>query len=153
MKTLIFVLISCSLFAQLETINVYYGLDISYLTRKDTVLMSLRKWNDVVGILRVQNTAIVDYKSLSGKYEKDIRDAELQITEYKGIVKNLDEKVNIYQGAYNMSADKIVELNNLWQQGMKYANNERKRGIFIGTTWGIIGGFAAGIITSVILFK
>ena len=115
--------------------------------------MSLRKWNDVVGILRVQNTAIVDYKSLSGKYEKDIRDAELQITEYKGIVKNLDEKVNIYQGAYNMSADKIVELNNLWQQGMKYANNERKRGIFIGTTWGIIGGFAAGIITSVILFK
>jgi len=144
---------SCSLFAQLETINVYYGLDISYLTRKDTVLMSLRKWNDVVGILRVQNTAIVDYKSLSGKYEKDIRDAELQITEYKGIVKNLDEKVNIYQGAYNMSADKIVELNNLWQQGMKYANNERKRGIFIGTTWGIIGGFAAGIITSVILFK
>jgi len=153
MKTLIFVLMSCSLFAQLETINVYYGLDISYLTRKDTVLMSLRKWNDVVGILRVQNTAIVDYKSLSGKYEKDIRDAELQITEYKGIVKNLDEKVNIYQGAYNMSADKIVELNNLWQQGMKYANNERKRGIFIGTTWGIIGGFAAGIITSVILFK
>jgi len=153
MKTLIFVLISCSLFAQLETIKVYDGLDISYLTRKDTVLMSLRKWNDVVGILRVQNTAIVDYKSLSGKYEKDIRDAELQITEYKGIVKNLDEKVNIYQGAYNMSADKIVELNNLWQQGMKYANNERKRGIFIGTTWGIIGGFAAGIITSVILFK
>lgn len=146
-------MISCSLFAQLETIKVYDGLDISYLTRKDTVLMSLRKWNDVVGILRVQNTAIVDYKSLSGKYEKDIRDAELQITEYKGIVKNLDEKVNIYQGAYNMSADKIVELNNLWQQGMKYANNERKRGIFIGTTWGIIGGFAAGIITSVILFK
>jgi len=144
---------SCSLFAQLETIKVYDGLDISYLTRKDTVLMSLRKWNDVVGILRVQNTAIVDYKSLSGKYEKDIRDAELLITEYKGIVKNLDERVNIYQGAYNMSTDKIVELNNLWQQGMKYANNERKRGIFIGTTWGIIGGFAAGIITSVILFK
>jgi len=153
MKTLIFVLMSCSLFAQLETIKVYDGLDISYLTRKDTVLMSLRKWNDVVGILRVQNTAIVDYKSLSGKYEKDIRDAELLITEYKGIVKNLDERVNIYQGAYNMSTDKIVELNNLWQQGMKYANNERKRGIFIGTTWGIIGGFAAGIITSVILFK
>ena len=153
MRVLIFVLMSCSLFAQLDTVKVYDGLDISYMTRKDTVLISLRKWNDIVGILRVQNKSIADYKVLSGKYEKDIKDVELQITEYKGIVKNLDERVNIYQGAYHMSTDKIVELNNLWQQGLKHVNNERKRGIFTGATWGIIGGFAAGIITSVILLK
>ncbi len=153
MRVLIFVLMSCSLFAQLDTVKVYDGLEISYMTRKDTVLMSLRKWNDIVGIMRVQNKSIADYKVLSGKYENDIKDVEIQVTEYRGIVKNLDERVNIYQGAYHMSTDKIVELNNLWQQGIKHANNERKRGIFTGATWGIIGGFAAGIITSVILLK
>jgi hypothetical protein len=123
------------------------------MTRKDTVLISAKKWSDVVGIIRSKEKTINDYQSIIDKNEITIRSFDLQIGEHKYIERNLQERIQIYQGAYEMSTDKVVELNNLWQQGLKYAGNERKRGIFIGTTWGIIGGFTAGIITTVILLK
>jgi hypothetical protein len=123
------------------------------MTRKDTVLISTKKWNDVIGIIKSKEKTIGDYKSIIDKNENTIRSFDFQIAEHKSIERTLEERVGTYQRAYNMSSDKITELNNLWQQGMKYAKNERKRNIFIGTTWGIIGGFAAGIITTAILLK
>lgn len=140
-------------YSQIDTMHLYGDLYVSYMIRKDTVLISSRKWNDVVGMIKAKEKTIGDYKSIIDKNEITIRSFDLQIAEHKNIERNLQERVEVYQRAYNVSSDKIVELNNLWNQGMKYAKNERKRGIFTGVTWGIIGGFTAGIITSVILLR
>jgi len=153
MKVILLLLLPLLAYSQFDTVHVYDDISISYMTRKDTVLISSRKWNDVIGIIRSKEKIIGDYKSIISNNENTIRSFDLQIAEHKNVERNLEERVGTYQRAYNMSSDKITELNNLWQQGIKYAKNERKRGIFIGTTWGIIGGFAAGIITTVILLK
>jgi hypothetical protein len=153
MRVILFILFPLLAYSQFDTVHVYDGISIFYMTRKDTVLISSRKWNDVLGIIRSKEKTIGDYKSIINNNESTIKSFDLQIAEHKSIERNLEERVGTYQRAYDMSSDKITELNNLWQQGLKYAGNERKRGIFIGTTWGIIGGFAAGIITTVILLK
>ena len=148
-----FLLFPLLAYSQIDTVHLYDDVSISYMTRKDTVLMSSRKWNDVVSIIRFKEKTIGDYRSIIDKNEITIRSFDMQIGEHRYIERSLQERVDIYQGAYEMSTSKIVELNNLWQQGIKYAVNERKIGIFIGTTWGIIGGFAAGIITTAIILK
>lgn len=153
MRVILFLLLPLLAYSQFDTVHVYDDISISYMTRKDTVLISTRKWNDVIGIIRSKEKTIVDYRSIISNNENTIKSFDLQIVEHKSIERNLEERVRIYQRAYEISADKITELNNLWQQCLKYAGNERKRGIFIGATWGIIGGFAAGIITTVILLK
>lgn len=153
MRVILLLLLPILAYSQIDTVHLYGDLSVSYMTRKDTVLLSFRKWNDVVGIIKSKEKTINDYQSIIDKNEITIRSFDLQIGEHKNIERNLQERVQIYQGAYEMSTDKIVELNNLWQQGLKYAGNERKRGIFTGATWGVIGGFAAGIITTVILLK
>jgi len=153
MKVILFLLLPLLAYSQFDTVHVYGDISISYMTRKDTVLISAKKWSDVIGIIKSKEKTIGDYKSIIDKNENTIKSFDFQIAEHKSIERTLEERVGTYQRAYNMSSDKIIELNNLWQQGMKYANNERKRGIFTGATWGIIGGFAAGIITTAILLK
>jgi hypothetical protein len=153
MRVVLFLLLPLLAYSQFDTVHVYDDISISYMTRKDTVLISTKKWNDVIGIIKSKEKTIGDYKSIISKNENTIKSFDIQIAEHKSIERTLEERVGTYQRAYNMSSDKIMELNNLWQQGLKYAKNERKRGIFIGTTWGIIGGFAAGIITTAILLK
>jgi hypothetical protein len=140
-------------FGQLDTVKVYEGFDISYMLRKDTVLMSQNKWNNIVNVMRNDRKLLFDCNALNDKYSISVDIINKQIEEYKNITDNLNERSLIYQGAYEMCTERIVELNNLWQQGIKYSDNERKRGIFTGATWGVAGGLLVGIITAAILLK
>ena len=153
MRIVLLLLLPVFAYCQLDTAHIYGDLSVSYMSRKDTVLISSSKWKDIISLIRLKEKTIGDYNGIISRQEITIKGYDLQISEMKSIERNLEDRVKIYQGAYEMSTDKIVEINNLWQQGIKYAGNERKRGIFTGATWGIIGGFAAGIITSVILLK
>lgn len=152
-KIILLLLLPVLCFAQLDTVTVYDGFDISYMTRKDTVLLSANKWNSIVDIMRGERKNFNDCTELNKKYTFDIGLADKQIEEYKFINQNLKERTVIYQGAYEMCTERIVEINNLWQHSVKHSDNERKRGIFTGATWGIAGGLLVGIVTAAIILK
>lgn len=153
MKIIFLLLLPLFCFCQIDTVTVYPGLDISYMMRKDTVLMSANKWNSIVGIIRKEHNQTELCTELGEKYKLSIDLADKQIEEYKSVVEQHKERTVIYQGAYEMCTDRIVEINNLWQQGLKYSDNERKRGIFTGTAWGLAGGLLVGVITTVLILK
>jgi hypothetical protein len=64
MKVILFLLFPLLAYSQFDTVHVYGDISISYMTRKDTVLISTKKWNDVIGIIKSKEKTIGDYKSI-----------------------------------------------------------------------------------------
>lgn len=153
MKTLLILLFPIFCFAQIDTVTVYPSLDISFYQKNDTVMVSSNKWNKIVEIMRSQNTMFGECTELNSRYEQSVDLANKEIEEHKQLSKQLNERSLMYKGAYEMSTDRIVELNNLFQVSIKQQTNERKRGILTGATFGVVGGLLIGVITTSILLN
>ena len=153
MKTLLILLFPIFCFAQIDTVTVYPSLDISFYQKNDTIMVSSNKWNKIVDIMRLQNTMLGECTKLNSRYEQSVDLANKEIEEHKQLSKQLNERSLMYKGAYEMSTDRIVELNNLFQVSIKQQTNERKRGILTGATFGVVGGLLIGVITTSILLN
>ena len=116
-------------------------------------MVSSNKWNKIVEIMRSQNTMFGECTELNSRYEQSVDLANKEIEEHKQLSKQLNERSLMYKGAYEMSTDRIVELNNLFQVSIKQQTNERKRGILTGATFGVVGGLLIGVITTSILLN
>lgn len=144
---------SISLIGQIDTLKVYDGLSISYMIKKDTVLISYNKLNSIADILRFQNQEAKKYKDLSEKYEININAANNQIAEYQTLSERLQERADLYEGSYNQTTQRIQEMNDLWQTCITMNSTERKKGMINGILYGSVGGVLVGIITAAIILK
>jgi hypothetical protein len=155
MKIVIFMLLLLPLLAQaqLDTVRVYKGLDISFLTRNDTVMLSLRKWNNVIETMRSSKIMLDKQIEISDKYSISISLANDQISECVNMSKTYEERSIMYKGAYEMTVDRIKEMNGLLQSSILYSETSRKRNIWQGVAFGSIGGLLIGVVTAAILLQ
>jgi hypothetical protein len=139
--------------AQMDTVKITDDISISYLVREDTVMISTWKLDNIVELIQMQDKTFKDCQSQAQQYEIGIDLANKQIDEYAHTNRLLQERADIYQGAYELSADRIKEMNAMWQTSVLQTTQERKRGILTGTLFGAGGGIIIGIITTAILLK
>lgn len=142
-------------FAQqgMDTIHVYDGLDISYMYREDTVLMSQRKWNSVVEIVKIHHDDVLRCVDLNTKYSLMASLSDSTAKEAIAVSRVYEEMSVMYRGMYDYSVEQVIKLNGLLKESDVRNERERKRQWARGATVGVAGGLVVGIITAAILLK
>ena len=139
--------------AQMDTVRVYEGLDISYMFREDTVLMSQRKFNGIVEMLRSERQSHHLCLDMSEKYSKMVEYSDLQAKECIEVSKQYEEMSVMYRSAYEYTLDKLEKTNNLLKTGVELTRQERRKTVFNGAVVGVLSGFVIGAITTAIILK
>lgn len=146
-------LLSFNASAQLDTIHVYDGLDISYMFREDTVLMSQRKFNGIVELMRSERESYSICLGMNDKFSKLAEYADAQTKECIEVSRMYEETSIMYRSAYEYTIDKLEKTNNLLKQGVEMTKQERKKVVFNGAVVGVLSGFVIGAITTAIILK
>jgi len=139
--------------SKVDTVKVYDDFEITYLSRKDTVMISNRKWNDIISILRSSKKESDLYVGLQKKYNDlaDIHKKELE--EQNKIISSYKEMSDMYKQGFDYSVKQLNVINSSITENTIKTQREIRRGIFNGVVIGAVSGFLGGIITAAIILK
>ena len=140
-------------YGQMDTVRVYEGLDISYMFREDTVLMSQRKFNGIVEMLKLGHEDVLRCTELNGKYAMMAELSDKQTKECIEVSRMYEEMSVMYRGAYEYTSARLVEMNDILKGTVDIVKSERRAGLRQGIAYGVVGGLVVGAITAAILLK
>lgn len=151
--TLFFTILCMSLQAQIDTIHVYDGFDMTYLQRDDTVLISEWKFARLVDVMRSANKEI-EFWNAQTYYAAVARDAcDSSLVEMERMAGVWKERSIMYRDMYTHTVDDAHKLHGIVLDCMIVAKEERRNGRMQGAVWGAVGGLVVGIITTAIILK
>jgi hypothetical protein len=138
---------------KLDTVKVYDGFEITYLTKKDTVMISPRKWNDIISILKSNKEESDLYVKLQKKYNNLAAIHESELSEKDKIISSYKEMSDMYKQGLDYSVKQLNVINNSVNDSVVKTERQIKRSIFNGVVIGVVSGFIGGIITTAIILK
>jgi hypothetical protein len=149
----IFVLLPLLLQGQIDTVTVYPGFDISYMYREDTVLMSQRKFNNIVSMFRSHRENDSLCLQLNDRYALMNSMSDTIAKEAIAVSKVFEETSIMYRQLYDNAFDQVIKMNGMLKDCGEIAGRERKRSWRQGAIVGGIGGLVVGLITTAIILK
>jgi len=150
---LLFVVWCGNLYGQLDTVKVYDGLNISYLRRGDTIMVSNRKWGDIVQVLRSKEEEIQMFDYMTDRYKRLASVSDSLYVEQSKITDMYKSRSDIWKDANTDCVTKFNSMVILHGECKQEVVRERRKGVWSGVLYGVMGGFVTGIITSLILVK
>jgi len=150
---LLFVVWCGNLFGQLDTVRVYDGLQISYLRRGDTIMVSNRKWGDIIQVLRSKEEEIQMFDFMSNRYRKLVNVSDSLYIEQVKITDMYKSRADIWKDANTDCVTKFNSMVILHGECKEEIVRERRKGVWNGVLYGVLGGFVTGVITSLILAR
>lgn len=139
--------------AQLDTINVYPGLDISYLVRDDTVMVSTRKFGSIVGMLRNHHENDSICMELNDKYARLNSMSDTIAQEAIAVSRVFEESSIMYRKLYDNAFEQVLKMNVMLKDMGELSGRERKRSWRQGAIVGGVSGLIVGLITTAIILK
>jgi hypothetical protein len=138
---------------RLDTVHVYYGLDISYLLREDTAMISVRKLGDIVELLRAGDREVTYWREKS-RYDEDVIRIQNDMNhELEKQVELWRNRSVMYKDMYDHTIDDVHKLHNMVKDCVDIGDMKSKRGRLHGFIIGCAVGVVSGILTAAILLK
>jgi len=153
MFILIFMSLPLTVHGQLDTVEVYPGLSISYLSRGDTVMISVRKFNNMLSMFRSQSVNDSLCMSINSEYSRLNTISDMITKEAISISHIYKDRSIMYERMYTDAFNNVLTLNTMIKDCGKLGIKEKKRSWRQGAIIGTLGGIIAGVITTVIILN
>jgi len=151
--TLIFTILCMSLQAQMDTVQIYPGFDMTYLQRGDTIMVSEWKFAKLFDVIRMmhQETQYWEKESMYARRAKDACDSmAVEMERMAGVWK---ERSIMYRDMYQHTIDDAHKLHGMVIDCVEIAKDERKKGRINGIVIGGGIGFVVGAVVAAIILK
>jgi len=137
----------------LDTVRVYDGLSISYMRRGDTIMVSGRKWGDIIEVLRSKEEEIRMFDFMGERYRRLVGISDSLYLEQCKITDMYKSRSDIWKDANTDCVNKFNSMLAVNSECKTELVRERRKGLFSGIFYGVLGGFVTGVVTAVILIK
>lgn len=116
-------------------------------------MISDRKWNVIINLLRNKQQTLTDYEDLVKRYKFNLDVADQQVKGYNEVVNFMEERYYNLEKAYNFTKDRLDETSKLVANSIDLIKKEKRKSLIYGISTGAAGGILIGIITAAIILR
>ena len=143
----------CQAQVRVDTVNMYGETTIRVLVSGDTVMMSVRQFDALRGVIRSFEAAANYSSEQVTLFKKALEDGKAIEEKYREMSIMSEDQVRKYRDAY-LSLDELAGTQN---QRLQELNNElfrkERRAVWRGVAMGGIAGVLTGVIVGIIISR